>query len=251
MSSRASKAKLRYQANKYNYRRLMRSNMPVSHVVNRPLHPRGGRLRDTVYTNSLVVPDMYVTKLKATNNFTTGVQLTAQTYNFHSFNINGLYDFDLATGNPPVAGFTEMQALYNRYRVISASIQVTGSNPSTTVPYYMSLFLSPLTTPPGTWAQWKDVMGNKYTRTVMIQPTGGQSTKTVKLNCNLGRLLGNSKTYYSDDDYAGIGNSNPATLMYIHVAFFTIDGSAQTVLFPFDLQARFRVQFFQRKTLTS
>lgn len=203
----------------------------------------------TTFARQLIIGDRYMTKLRYTNSGTPSIGLTAAAYNSHSWIMNGLYDTDPSFGTGPIAGFTELTALYSRYIVNAVKFRVTACNPSSSSYLYMMVQASFTSSSPGSWTIAREYVGNDKVWQCMIEPLGGNSTGTLEGYINLGALFGNPTTYKADHQYQGTSSANPTTVCYLQVVILEATGTSITATVPVSVEVTPYCEFFQRVEL--
>nr|WAE42458.1 MAG: capsid protein [Cressdnaviricota sp.] len=135
------------------------------------------------------------------------------------YQINSAYSPQLgAASSYGMPGYSEWCAFYSEYIVLSCKIRTRFTNVSDTN-MQCGIFFTSVSTP-GNWSAWTELPGNRNAVSTTIAPgavsgggtqTAGTNTmKTLSMYRKLGNVLGNSKNYYSADDWVGVAQTTGA-----------------------------------------
>ena len=174
------------------------------------------RSRTTLVNNSALRPfaSRFITKMKYSTTLS-----DAGTGAPYFFNLNSIHDPDrTGVGHQPY-GHDSMEAIYNRYRVISCSYVVTAYNAGS--PLRFAVIPSNTATSLGNVST---VCENPRARFAIQYPGG--NTKMIKGKCYIPALVGRNKTQYmSDDDYQAAFGSSPNEVAVLGIySAGTLDG---------------------------
>lgn len=205
---------------------------------------RARRAPNTVRVRStLGFPDRMITKLE---------YRTAGIYNFagstirYDYNLNSIFDPEVALGGHQPLWTDQYQAIYNKYRVFKCLYKITITALSTggTPARYVALSSAqPTSALPATigdaWEQNRT--GNK------VLPSGPDKLTVVKGVIYLPRLQGQTPTEFKGDD----GNSapliaNPTNPAILRTMLESVNGNPTE--YSFDIQLTYFVEFFDRVT---
>jgi len=197
----------------------------------------------------LVFPDSTVSKLI----FYTSPILTNNgfTYANDRWKLNSAYDVDPTLGSTAVTGFSEASSVYSMYRVLHCNFKVQFTNqeafPAT---LYLVLVGSFVGDPGANSSGSLDWMMNAYSRRQLCSQSGGMDRGTFQKSIDLAKLSG-STSYLTDDSFASLCTTNPATILY---GVICADASGTNTFttgkgFALSISYTFTVQFYGRKFL--
>lgn len=169
---------------------------------------------------------------------------------FNQYRLNSCYDPDLSgTGKQPL-GFDQYSALYGRYRVLKATVDIyctnrldTGGNN-----YVFCVWpsaQSSITSDPESWLVQPMA---KYK--VGSLATGGGAIQHIKMSVDIARLLGvTSSEFRSEADYSAITSANPSRVAYLHVGIFGLGPTSVATSCQFVTKLTFLTEWSQPVTL--
>lgn len=200
---------------------------------------RKARVRKTLTVNRALQPfaQRYITKMKYSDTFT----LNLANGNTFYFNLNDIYDPSrTGTGHQPY-GHDTMQTLYNRYRVIACSWNLT---------FYSGGSVVRVATIP-----LNELLSNTNVSAVCEMPRAkwaiqvpGGNTKMIKGKSYLPSLMGRNKTQYMDDDrYQAQYGSSPSELAVLGIV--GADNADQTATIQCTITLNYTVESFDPKIL--
>lgn len=140
-----------------------------------------------------------------------------------TFGGNNLFDPDSQAGGQQPVGFDQLSALYDRYKVVNCTLELTGfPSANCIIAFYPSTSSTPLTTIQDATAQFgvKMITASNF--------TGPVNNMRVAYKINSSKYMGIPA---SDDDLASSTGSSPARLWYWHVHCYNPSGGALTVGF--------------------
>lgn len=182
---------------------------------------RRGKKR-TVNVNKALQPfaQRYITKMKYSDVFTLSTSNNGTFY----FNLNSVFDPNrTGVGHQPY-GHDQLAALYNRYRVISATYNITAYSGGSTIRVAAQPLNELYTTLPSLSA----ICENPRSKW-MIQIPGG-NTKMIKGKVYIPSLVGRNKDQYmADDRYQAQAGSNPSELAVLGIFGADIGDLAATI----------------------
>lgn len=201
------------------------------------------RVPGIVFADTTIAKLLFYTSPIMTNN--------GFTYANDRWKLNSAYDFDPTIGSTAVAGFSEAAAIYSMYRVLSVKMTVDFSNqeafPATCWICYVASFVGD---PGANSSGALDWMMNPYSRRKLCSQAGGMDRGRFIESKSLASLSGSS-SYLTDDSFASLCTTNPATILY---AVIGADASGANTFttgkgFALSITAELTVQFYGRKFL--
>lgn len=194
-------------------------------------------------------PDKFMTKMKyvdQNNLYYGGPQTASSPVNF-VYRVNSLYDpATSVTGENVMAGFNELAAMYDNYRVHAVKtivdIQNTTASPIVAVHTY-----SANNSPPTNLANLMGTTGNPYS----VWGTAGLNSANASIHLEnyvgLRKLVG-SKTLDYDADYAGLNNANPTKQLFGYLSVTNANPTATALTFSLVIQIEFWCEWYGRQT---
>lgn len=182
----------------------------------------------TVNVNRALTPfsQRYITKLKYSDTFT-----LSGSNNAYAYRLNSVYDPVYALGGAQPYGFDQLAALYNKYRVISCSWNVSFYSGGSVVRVATIPVNEPLVadgTSPNPIYNMNNICNSPRSRWA-IQIPGG-NTKMVKGKCYLPSLLGKNKTQYmADEDCSARVTTDPVEQALLYVVGADIANAVATI----------------------
>lgn len=195
-----------------------------------------------------IMPPTFTTHLTYTDELFTRVNVGAQ-YLVYSYRMNDIYDPDplLLTGG--VAGFSDLLAFYQEWRVEQVSVQLRIGNMET-FPQSVCIIATNTNVAASISNVQKAVNATENpfsTGVKLMSGMGGMDRMITKSSYTCGAVFGNRQQYNVDPNTSGFGASNPSTLLYLTVIVF---GPSPQVKGVFnDCRLRFKVKFFNRVPL--
>jgi len=134
------------------------------------------------------------------------------------FRWNSVYDPDFTGVGTSVRGYTQMAALYGRYRVLGAKATVGFVNISNATPLTVALALNPVTT------VGVDITSILAQRHIWYQGLGtstGAAAVEHTVSSPVHPIYGVPKAQVAaEDDYAAVAAGNPNNGVFLHVVAF-------------------------------
>jgi hypothetical protein len=169
------------------------------------------------------------TKLRyffSTSNGTGG----ANQYSEYTWRANSLYDPDFTGVGTQPAGFAALSTIYSKYRVLSATVNLTAVNDaggSTTVVFYQKPFST-------SYSSVVLAATQGFSKKVMLSDqSGGKNQYVFRVRIRPWQVLGITKErYMNDDQYAAAVTANPTGS-----AFFGLGVHALTISANIQMQA--------------
>lgn len=170
--------------------------------------------------------------------------------------LNAPYDVDPSLGSTSVAGFSEMAALYQSYRVVRAEIRVSFAPYGNGIGSVAELSLFPTATSsvPSNAQAWPVQRAGVSTTTFQASgATASERVPELKLRVDIPKFLGLSKTQWlTDHQYASATTTIPNKLVFAAVC---LRGGGATSTTPANATATVRVamecQFFDPVVLSN
>ncbi len=162
-------------------------------------------------------------------------------------NLNSLYDPFEAKGSNQPAAFDQMMALYKKFKVISADIEVTGHSASDDVALGLCVLDSSTAL-----TLMDSVTGQKYATKALPVPTSLTSTSPKwRLSIDMAAFFGRTKTeYMASDVYAGTASASPANVCYVHCFSRNFAASSSSWTINVCLNWNWLVEFYEPVQLT-
>lgn len=180
-------------------------------------------------------------KLKYVDRFNQGNSLGV--YSEILFNLNSLFDFDRTNIGHQPFGFDQLAAIYGRYRVLSTSYKIIGTNVEQTQNLTIVAYVDNGIASAGSVSTALEQGYSHFSmRNAFVQPT--QFKGNIKLNA----LTGNSLiAYRADDAYAASVTASPTELLILHIG---TEGSVSVnTIFSYIIQVEFECEFWDPKQL--
>jgi len=196
----------------------------------RPKALRGGSsVAKGVLVGCLKQPTLFPSMLRGKMSYFTVLAITpgaASTAITNVFRLNSVYDPDLTGVGTSAVGYSQISALYGRYRVLGASYSVSWSTTSTANPYTAFVALSPATTVGTSLFQ---ILAQRH---VWYRSGGTANAPGISHSgrATVGKIYGVPEAQVRDeDDFAGLVGANPNNGVYLHVGAYA-DGTASAVI---------------------
>lgn len=188
------------------------------------------------------MPQEYVTDLTYTSLgvlLFTGVQNTNQVFSTDA------YDVDQALGSTAMPGFTEMSAIYAKFRTLRFSYNIEYVNQELFPVMVLAGYYN--TPPPGLIDQ--DFAGNPLWKSTMLSSAqGGPCNKTLKDSKAVSQILG-TQTYLYDDLYSGSTTAKSVTNPQYIVSAVASPATGTTAGVVVRNSITLKVQFYRMRTL--
>lgn len=198
-----------------------------------------------------IVPDRLITTLNYIDVNHSSIGNPATVYGSYRYRPTSVYDIDPSIGGTTVAGFAELAAFYNYYRVHSSSIKVHFVNQDTaTAPLIIVL---PLNNDPGSGPSAATIQSwqmNPYSHFKLLSAKGGMDRGVVFNHITTEKFVG-SRAVRFDDSYASAVTTIPSNNWFWGVGVLSEGGVNFTNGLTFQVLLSVRVEFYDRKELTS
>lgn len=200
------------------------------------------------YTSKVYFKNGFPYNLMARLKYNTEKSFSAAAYYGHEFTVNSLFDPDTtATGHKP-AYFNDYSAIYNRYRVLGASMKVQFINTSS-VPVRCAIVFTQQQSgvSASSWSGLsRDYVRGPNVRTVVLTLAGGCKDRAVLTLSKLFPKVSNAVPI--EDSYSALVTGSPNLTFQMYVVILPLDNSS-TITAMADIQL---VQYakFSRKQIT-
>ncbi len=145
-----------------------------------------------------------------------------------AFRLNSVYDPDYTNVGTSVAGYTNMVALYNRYRVLNAKVHLTLSNLATT----SQTAFAAVNSVNNVGTSFSQALAQRFVWNKVLAPTTGSSVVEHSLSVPIHKVYGVPAVQVrNEDDFAGVAGGNPNNVVYLHVGFYNYTGVATSALY--------------------
>lgn len=175
-----------------------------------------------VTSTPLIIPSMFRGKMA----YDTVIAMSpaAGVASANVFRWNSVYDPDFTGVGSSVAAYSQMSALYNRYRVMGAKMTVSFVNISTTTPLTCFIALNPVNTVGINIAQ---ILAQRHVWTRSLGTVAGNASVTHTVAAPVHLIYGVPKRQVRDeDDFAGLAGANPNNVVYAHVGAYANGASS-------------------------
>lgn len=192
---------------------------------------------------TLGFPDRMITKLEYR---TSGIYSVAGLPGVIDYNLNSIYDPEVALGGHQPLWTNQYQALYNKYRVFRCKYEIkmmalsTGGTPAR----YVALSSAQPTTalPVSVGAAWEQ---NRTANKVL--PSGPDKVTTVRGNISMPKLQGQTVVEFKGDDgNDALLTANPSNPAILRTIIESVNGNETQ--YTYDIKLTYFVEFFDRKT---
>jgi hypothetical protein len=140
------------------------------------------------------------------------------------FRGNSVFDPDFTGVGASARTYSNLAALYGRYRVMGFRATITFVNTSTTTPVTTFVVLSPATTVGVDIAQ---ILAQRQVWTRSISASNGAGTVTHTFSAPVSKIYGVPESQVrTEDDFAAVTGANPNNGVYIHVGGYANGASA-------------------------
>lgn len=198
--------------------------------------------RKTVNVNKALTPfaQRYITKMK----YAETIFINASGPQAYRWRLNGLYDPNYSgTGHQP-HGYDTLSTIYNRYRVIKASYNITGVDQSG---QYIVICSLPANEQVNALSL-SEMRENPRARFITQAPQA--HLKTLKGSISIPSLVGRNKAQYmADDRYQAQVGSDPSEMALLNVYVQRLDEGTNTLNVPIQVTITYTVEWFDVKNL--
>jgi len=199
----------------------------------------GGKLRDSFLSTSvspLAIPDRLKTKLV----YAAGGQVTTgSAFSDKIWNINSVFDPDQSGVGHQPRYFDQLSLLYNRYRVLSATFDLSVRQRST---HGINVFLIPTNATTGLTAG--GIPAELRRSGVAKITSSNQPPAVMRVRFDPAAITGVTKTVYlADDRFQALTSANPTEAICAHQYVEAMDG-ATALDYEYMMQIVFEVEFY-------
>lgn len=192
---------------------------------------------------ALGFPDRMITKLEYR---TSGIYSVAATPGYIDYNLNSIYDPEIAVGGHQPLWTDQYEAVYNKYRVFRCKYEVkimalsTGGTPARYVA--LASAQAPGVLPTNIGDAWEQ---NRTANQVL--PSGPDRVTTVRGNIALPKLQGQTSVEFKGDDgNDALLTANPTNPAVLRTIIESVNGNETQ--YTYDIRLTYFVEFFDRKT---
>ncbi len=134
------------------------------------------------------------------------------------FRLNSVYDPDLSGVGVSASCYSQLTALYGRYRVLAARSTVEFVNISTTTPLTVFMTANPVTTVGVNIAQ---ILSQRFVWTAGLSTTNGTGSVKHTIAAPVWKLYGvPEQQVRNEDDFAAVAGTNPNNGVFLHVGAY-------------------------------
>ncbi len=216
-----------------------RRKRPKKATKKRAQRRRGGELRVINSRMSTGFPDSEVAIIRYSDEIAIA---PGAAYGQYTYRGNSCFDPDESgIGHQPMY-FDQYAAVYSKYKVISCSCSVTGSNYNASASAVLAII--PSSEIP-TLTSYAIAMEQPYAKRTELLPisTRGGVQSTVASRMSTRRILGLTSAQFASEDYSATTGATPSSVWYWNIAAF--DVSAVSVRLLVDLD--YKVIFYDRR----
>lgn len=215
------------------------------------LRPRRYRKRRAGVNTSKVIralgfPDRMITKLEYRTSHTN--TSTGGATDYVDYNLNSVYDPEVALGGHQPLWTDQYATLYNKYRVFRAKyeLKIVAVNAGGVPARYVTLSSAqaPGALPATIQQAWEqNRTGNR------LLPPGPDKITTIRGNIGLPKLQGQTVVEFKGDDgNDALLSANPLNPAILRVMMESTNTSSSEVQYQYDIRIVYFVEFFDRKT---
>ncbi len=178
-----------------------------------------------VRVTKCIVPSMF--RGKMFYHTTLSIAPTAGSVAANVFRLNSVYDPDYTGTGTTVVGWTQLNGMYNRHRVLHATVRATFVNNSATIPLTVFIALNPVTTV-GTGIT--QILAQRHVWSDGLATTSGPCTRTHTIGAPIAAIYGvPAAQVRNEDDFAAVGAAVPNNVAFCHIGAYA-DGAATGAL---------------------
>lgn len=194
----------------------------------------------TVNVNRALAPiaQRYITKMKYSDVFTLSTTNGWATY----FNLNSIWDPNRTNVGHQPYGYDQLAPLYNRYRVIATSYNVTAYSGGSVIRFGCLPLNETIT-----FTSMSYICENPRAKWTLQIPNG--DLKMISGKCYIPSLVGRNKAQYmADDRYQAQVGADPGELALLGVFGSANDDTTTTITCQITME--YTVEFFDLKTVS-
>lgn len=141
---------------------------------------------------------------------------------YNTFRANSVFDPDFSGAGTTASGYTQLAAVYGRYRVLKADVECIWNN-TTALPGMAFLIASPANTVGTSFTQ---IMAQKFAWCKQLGNVNGPHV-AHKVNFKMSTIYGTTEAaVLSEDDFAGLIGTNPNNVIFLHIGVTNATGTA-------------------------
>ena len=196
-----------------------------------------------VNVNKALAPfaQRYITKMK----YAETIFINAAGPQAYRWSLNSLYDPNFSGIGHQPHGFDTLATIYNRYRVINASYNITGVDQSG---QYIVVCALPANEQVNALTV-SEMRENPRAKFITQAPNA--HLKTLKGNVYLPSLVGRNKSQYmADDRYQAVSTTSPNETALLNVYVQRLDQGSNTLNVPIQITIEYTVEWFDVKNLS-
>lgn len=194
-----------------------------------------------IYRGPNIMPSRFTAVLR----FSSQYQLANSTVKYanNRYTPTSCYDVDPFLGSTSMPGFTELGALYRKYRMRRYHIKVTASNMET---FPGLLWICPTNVDPGAnTSSYANFLSNPRSKQVMLGPTNGASSKTLQDSVSLEDFAGVTTHQALDDLYSALMTNVPSNNLYHAVGFVCPNNQTASGGIYYDVVIDIEIDFYE------
>lgn len=133
------------------------------------------------------------------------------------FRMNSVYDPDFTGIGSSIPAYSQLSAMYGRYRVLACKITVSFVNTSAATPLTCFVACTPATT---VGVSMPQIMGQRHVWAKSIGSYNSQPLTHV-VNASVGKVYGVPELQVlTEDDFAAVVGTNPNNGVYAHIGLY-------------------------------
>lgn len=208
------------------------------------------RLTTTIVRQpGVVVADRTFLKMEYTDTTSTLLGAAGATFGYIRYQMNNAFDPNPLILTASVAGFNEMAALYERYRVRGCAIQLNCCNQ---MDFPVNVLVWPTTDDQSTvitQAYLQAMLSNAFCRYRCLSAKGGMDRCTIKNYISVKKLVGSNYPKY-DDSFQALTSTGPTKPVFWNIGSYSLAGPVYTAgSIPFECRLVLYIEFFDRRQL--
>lgn len=155
------------------------------------------------------------------------------------YSLNGLFDPNITGAGQQPTGFDQYMALYEFYTVLKAKVKIRVLNQDATSAQIVGCNIQSTS---GTSTDYNVYLRNNNQDFKIIDKIGsGNSTCSFEFEVDLSKLA--AKSIWTDGEYSGTQNNNPANQWYLVIWSAPADGSSDVGITDFWTQIEYLTAF--------
>lgn len=151
----------------------------------------------------------------------------ASTTTSNLFRANSVFDPDFTGVGTTVLGYSQMAAVYTRYRVINCTAKVS-SQVSSGGPGFLYIHASNQSFAP---TNFNEIAGQKFVYKKALGTPSGMAVDEHRVSFPIHTIYGaRAKAVWDEDDFAGLTSGHPNNPVFLHIGLLA-SGSTTTLFF--------------------